>query len=191
MYPTDTDELRNRLNRFISVVDTAYIEALILLQKNLETKHVEWAVGGDLAEALEAIQVEPDCIEIVTSKEGAEQIFLVTKQFGPQPIEFLTVKLDRNAVINGIQRPIFLRSYFFDFFMGCVHVKVYGDMQYKINDWDWGDKLEFIPEHVNVTGAKIAVVPLQVKYEIYQKMGWAERAEKIEPIIRRRMQKPS
>ena len=191
MFPTDTDELKNRLNRFISVVNTAYIEALMLLQKNLETKHVDWAVGGDLAEALEAIQVEPDCIEIVTSKEGAEQIFLVTMQYGPQPIEFLTVKLDRNAVINGIQRPIFLRSYFFDFFMRCVHVKVYGDMQYKINDWDWGDKLEFIPEYVNVTGAKIAVVPLQVKYEIYQKMGWAERAEKIEPIIRRRMQKPS
>ena len=64
-------------------------------------------------------------------------------------------------------------------------------MQYKINDWDWGDKIEFTPEYVNVTGAKIAVVPLQVKYEIYQKMGWAEKVEKIEPIIRRRMQKPS
>jgi hypothetical protein len=68
---------------------------------------------------------------------------------------------------------------------------VYGDIQYKIDDWAWGDKLEFTPEYVNVTGVKIAVVPLQVKYEIYQKMGWAERAEKIETLIRRRLQKPS
>jgi len=191
MYQIDNDKLRNRFNKFVSFVDTAYIEALLSLQKNLENKHVEWAVGGDLAEALETIQVEPDCIEIVTSKEGAQQIYLATKQYGPQPIEFLTIKLDRNAVINGIQQPIYLRSYFFEFFLGCVRVKVYGDMQYKINDWAWGDKLEFTPEYVNVTGAKIAVVPLQVKYEIYQKMGWAERAEKIESIIRRRMQKPS
>ena len=141
MYQTDKDKLRNPFNKFVSFVGTPYIEALISLQKNLENKHVEWALGGDLAEALETIQVEPDCIEIVTSKEDGQQIFLATKQYGPQPIEFLTIKLDRNAVINGIQRPIYLRSYFFEFFLCCVHVKVYGDMQYKINDWDWGDKL--------------------------------------------------
>src|ERR1700690_2750978 len=107
MYQTDNDKLRNRFNKFVSFVDTAYIEALISLQKNLENKHVEWALGGDLAEALETIQVEPDCIEIVTSKEGAQQIYLATEQYDPQQIEFLTIKLDRNAVINGLQEPIY------------------------------------------------------------------------------------
>ena len=69
----------------------------------------------------------------------------------------------RNANINGIEYPIQVRSHYFDFFIGCLKVKVQGDMQYKINDWDWGDKLEFTPEYVNVTGVKIAIVPLQVK----------------------------
>ena len=52
MYQTDNDKLRNRFNKFVSFVDTAYIEALISLQKNLENKHIEWALGGELAEAL-------------------------------------------------------------------------------------------------------------------------------------------
>jgi hypothetical protein len=58
-------------------------------------------------------------------------------------------------------------------------------MQYKINDWNWGDKLEFTPEYVNVTGVRIAVVPLEVKQEIYKNLGWTDKLEKIEPKIKR------
>ena len=57
--------------------------------------------------------------------------------------------------------------------------KVHGDLQFKVDDWDWGDVLEFDPEYVYVVGAKIAVVPLSVKYELYRSLGWIDRVEKI------------
>jgi hypothetical protein len=188
MDKTDIDKIKQQLNKILSFIDPAYVKALLTLQKTLQNESIEWAVGGELGEALEIIQVEPDCIEIVTSKEGAERIFSVVKQYDPKAIDLQTNKLMRNANINGIEHPIHVRSYYFEFFLGCVKIKVHGDMQYRINDWDWGDKLEFTPEYVNITGVKIPVVPLEVKQEIYQAIGWKDRVEKIDQIIERRKQ---
>lgn len=188
MYKEDIDKIKNQLNNVLSFVDPAYIEILLTIHNTLENEQIEWALGGEIGEALQTVQVEPDCIEIVTSKEGAEKIFSVVKQYNPKTMEFQTNKLNRNAIINGIEHPIYIRSYYFDFFLDYVKIKVHGDMQYKINDWDWGDKLEFTPEYVNVTGVKIAVVPLEVKQEIYKNIGWADRLQKIELIVKRRKQ---
>lgn len=190
MYSADIGKIKQQLNEVLSFVDLAYIDALLLLHDTFENEHVGWAVGGDLGEALETIQVEPDHVEIVANKDGTEKIFSAVKEYNPKPIELQTIKLARNAKINGIEKPIYIQSYFFEFFLGCVNVRVYGDMQYKINDWDWGDKLEFTPEYVNIMGVKIAVIPLEVKYQIYQNLGWTDRSEKIEPIIKRRKQIP-
>lgn len=64
-----------------------------------------------------------------------------------------------------------------------MKVKVHGDLQFKVDDWDWGDVLEFDPEYVYVVGAKIALVPLSVKSELYQNLGWIDRVEKIKQAI--------
>jgi hypothetical protein len=191
MDKTDIDKIKVQLNKVLSFVDPAYVKALLSFAEMLDNENVEWAVGGELGEALETVQVEPDCVEIVTNKENAENIFSAVKQYEPKTIDFQTNQLTRDANINGSKLPIYLRSYYFDFFLGCVKIKVHGDMQYKINDWNWGDKLEFTPEYLNVTGIKIPVVPLEVKQEIYKNIGWADRSEKIDPIIRRRQQMPT
>ena len=99
-----------------------------------------------------------------------------------------TSKLLRDADINGIGYPLYIKSFYFEFFLDSVKIKVYGDMQYKINDWAWGDKLEFTPDYVNVIGVKIAVVPLQVKYEIYRNLGWNDRVEKINQVFQKSSQ---
>jgi hypothetical protein len=188
MAETDVNKIKEQLNKILSFVDPAFIEALLSLHKALVNENVEWAVGGDLGEALQTIQLEPDCIEIVTSKEGAQQIFSAMSEDKPKAIQLQTTKLARNANVGGIEHPIYIRSYFFEFFRGCVKVKVQGDLQYKINDWDWGDKLEFAAEYVNVAGFKTAVIPLQIKYEIYQNLGWKDRSEKIEAKLRKTTQ---
>jgi hypothetical protein len=186
MPETDVNKIKEQLNKILSFVDPAFIEALLSLHETLDNGPVQWAVGGDLGEALQTIQTEPDCIEIVTNKEGAQQIFSAVSEDNPKAMELQTVKLERNSSVGGIEYPIYIRSYYFEFFLGCVKVKVHGDMQYKINDWDWGDKLEFTPDYVNVAGAKTAVVPLQLIHEIYQNLGWTDRSEKIEQKIGKR-----
>ncbi len=179
MAETDVNKIREQLTRVLTTVEPAYIDAVLVLHKQLAKEHVEWAVGGDLGEALRNIQTTPDCVEVVATKKAAAQIFLKFREPGTQGLYVQTRRLDRNAIIDGKEYPAYTRSYYFDFTVVGVKVKVHGDLQYRIGDWAWGDKLEFTPEHISVVGVKTAVVPLQVKYEIYQGLGWVDRAEKI------------
>lgn len=174
------------MNGIISIAPTAYIDALLALDKKLHGRNVEWAVGGDLGEVLRTVNVEPDCIEIQTSKDGTDKIVEATSEFNPRDVSLETQQLPRNAVIEGKEYPVYVRSYYSEFNIGAVKVKVYGAIQYKLDDWDWGDKVEFTPDYVYVVGKKTAVVPLSLKYEFYQSLGWADRAQKIKQTLDRR-----
>jgi hypothetical protein len=181
----DSSNKAKLLNGVVSIAPKKYIDVLLVLYRNLEGKNIEWAVGGDLGENLRTVNVEPDCIEIYTSEDGAERIVEATSEFNPHSVALETQQLPRNAVIETKDYPIYVRSYYSEFIIGAVRVKVYGDAQYRLGDWDWGDKLEFNPEFVYVVGKKTAVVPLSLKCEFYQSLGWADRAEKIRETLYR------
>jgi hypothetical protein len=183
MYTTNVEKIREQLSRVLAIIEQPYINALLTLHKNLAKKNIEWAVSGELGEALRTVQVKPDCVEIVTSKKGAAQIFLAVQEHSPTGVYFQTHRLPRNAELGGKEYPVYVRSHYFDFAVDGVKVKVYGDLQFKIADYDWGDKLEFTPEHIYLVGLKTAVVPLAVKYAIYQSLGWEDRAGKIRQVI--------
>ncbi len=179
------DEAMKQLSRVLTIIPQQYINALLTLHKKLDGKSIEWAIGGDLGEELATVRVDPDCVEIWTSKEGAEQIASILEEFQPSRMTFRTQKLSRNANIDGSEYPVYIRSHYYEFNIEAAKVKVHGDLQYRIDHWDWGDKLEFTPEHVNIIGDKIAVVPLQIKYELHQRLGWTDRAEKVQDVIMR------
>jgi hypothetical protein len=183
---TDKKDIMEQLSRVLTIIPQQYVDTLIFLYKKLADKDVEWSVNGDLGEALRAVNVEPDCIELLTSKEGAERILKAVQDLEPTQISLQTRQLARNAVVEEKEYPVYVRSHYFEFNVNGVKVKVQGDLQYRVNDWDWGDTLEFTPEHVNVVGCKIAVVPLQVKHEMYTRLGWMDRAEKIEQVTEKR-----
>ncbi len=138
-----------------------------------------------MGEILKTVQVQPDCIEILTDSKGATDIFLAFKDLVPKEVLFQTQRVDRNAVIEGKEYPVYTRSYYFEFSTNGAKVKVFGDLQYRIGDWEWGHNLEFTPDYVSVVGAKTAIVPLQIKQQIYQGFGWTDRAEKIGKVLRR------
>jgi hypothetical protein len=170
---------RQKLNPLVAIVSPQYISALLKIHEKLEGKNIDWAVSGDLAEALKAVRVEPDCIEIVTSKNGAEQIYSAVSELSPQKVEYRIQQLQRNALIEEKEYPIYTRSYYFEFEVDGIKVKVHGDLQFKVGEWDWGDKFEFTPGSVYIVNKKTSLVPLYTKYELYQSLGWADRAEKI------------
>lgn len=176
-------EIWDHLNHIVSVIPKQYIDALVILNQKLEAKNVRWVVSGDLAERLRVVQVEAECIEIVSSKEGVERIFQLVQEFKPQPITFQTRLLSRKAVIDGTEYPVYTRSHYFDFDLNTVKIMVHGDLQYKVDNWDWGDILEFAPEYVSVVGKRIAVTPLSVASELYHNLGWTDRAQKIRKVV--------
>ncbi len=173
------------LDGIMSITPKHYIDVLLTLNDKLEGKNVQWSVGGDLGEVLRTVNVEPDCLEILTTKDGAEQIVQALAEFNPEKVTLQVQQLPRNAVVEGNDYPVYIKSYYSTFNIGVVKVKVHGDPQYKVNDWEWGDRLEFTPEYVYIAGKKTAVVPLSVKYELYSLLGWTDRAEKVKQALGR------
>ncbi len=178
-------EFWDQFNNFVSVTPRQYVDALLVLHEKLDGKNIKWVVNGDLAEHLRIVKVEPAFIEIVSSKDDVEQIFQGVQEFAPQPMTFRVQQLIRYAVIAGKEYPIYVRSYYFDFMLNGLEVKVQGDLQFKIGEWDWGDVFEFTPESVYVIGKKIAVTPLSIAAELYASLGWIDRVEKINEVTQK------
>jgi hypothetical protein len=182
---SSSKDILNKLYEVLFIIPTQYVDALLTLHKKFEGKSINWIVNGDLAEALRTVKVEPSCVEIVCAKQDSEQIFQEVQNLNPAPLYLQTRQLSRNAVVDGKEYPVYVRSYYFDFILGAVTVKVQGDLQFRVADWDWGDTFLFAPEYVYVVGKKIAVTPLSVKAELYQYLGWTDRFEKVKQVIQR------
>lgn len=188
MYQSDLNKIRQQLSSVVAVIEPEYINALLQLHKRLGRERIDWAVGGDLGEALRTVQVKPDCIEILTDRKSAIGIFLAVKDCNPTGVYFQTQKLQRKAEINGKQYQVYARSHYFEFTLADVRFKVHGDLQLKVEGWDWGDRIEFVPDYIYIVGAKTGIVPLHLKREIYEGLGWSDRAEKIAQVLARRPQ---
>ncbi len=163
----------------IKIIDKSFTEALLLLSRRLDGSGVKWVVDGDLAEALQVVQVDPDCIEILTNANDAKMIWSSVKDLNPTPIAWLEQPLARKAVIKGEEYPITIKIHSFEFDLNGTKIKVCGDKQFRINGWDWGDPLEVEPRYVNIVGQPIPVVPLSFQLQMYEKLGWTDRIEKI------------
>lgn len=174
------------INPLVTLIPLKYLDALLILNSKLKDKSIGWAVSGNLGETLRTVHIDPDCIEIVTSKEGAKEIFQSVHEYNPQKPKRLTETLSRPAAIGDKEYRIRIRSHFFEFNIDSVKVKVYGDLQFQIADWEWGDKIEFEPDWIFVVGQKMPVMPLQLKYDLYRGLGWIDRAEKVMKVLKRK-----
>ncbi|XES78583.1 MAG: hypothetical protein ACBZ72_06845 [Candidatus Bathyarchaeia archaeon] len=186
VYTASANRLREPATKTETLIKPDYISALLQLHKRLAKKRTDWMVGGELSEALRAVNVKPKCVEIVTTKRGAVEIFLAVKDCNPTGVFFQTQRLSRNAKIGGKEYPAYIRSHYFEFNLANVPVKVHGDLQYKISNGEWGAKMDFTPEHIYLVGVKTAIMPMHVLYTLYQGLGWSDRAKKISPLLLKR-----
>lgn len=178
-------ELLAKLTSVISVIPPKYVDALLLLHQKWDDTRVEWIVHGPLAEVLRTVNVTPDHIEIVCHSADIERLHEAVKDHNPQAIHTEIAQLP-NAVHEGNQYPVYAKSKYFQFNIGDIPVQVYGDLQYRVADWEWGDTFEVQPEYVSVVGKLTAVTPLTVLLELYSNLGWAEAAQRVQRVLQRR-----
>ena len=144
-----------------------------------------WALGGDLAESLMGVQVRPTQIEILTDGVGLAKISGALSSYGATTVLVTERKLDREAEPDLTKYPVLERSSLSEFTYMGVRVRIHGDYQLKVGEWEWGDPLFFETESVNVLGLDVPLFPLSLKSEIYITLGWLDRATLISEAFRR------
>ena len=162
-----------------ALINPFLIRCLLEINKKLKDSRVLWAIGGDLAESLNGVIVNADCVEILTSEEGVHEIYQLMKEYNPTEVSLVEERLSRDAEVSGEKHPVYVRSQYCELTMNKIKVKIYGALQYKIDNWEWGDTLDFQPDFVYVIGEKMAVIPLRLKSELFISIGWIDRVEKI------------
>lgn len=167
------------------VLSKPLLDTTITLGAILKDCTAKWAIGGDVAEIISGVNVEADHIEILTTKEGCDEISRKLVEYQIEPPRIVERKLARNADIDLKPYPVWLRSYNSRFDIKGSKLDLDGNLQIKVGDWDWGDPLEFEPDYVHVVNVRVPIVPLKLKNELYTGLGWMDRAKKIHEAVMR------
>jgi hypothetical protein len=167
------------------VLSKRLLDATITIGKALENCKKKWAFGGDVAEVISGVNVEPDHVTILTTREGCDEISGKLSKYAVVAPAVAERKLGREAKIGVKPHSVMIRSYMARFNIDGSLLDVHGDLQIRVGEWEWGDPLDYEPDYVYVVGVKVPVIPLQLKSEIYNGLGWRDRAAKIhEAVVR-------
>ena len=158
----------------IVMLSQPVLKAVIKLGEELKDAHAKWAVGGDAGEIMKGVNVHTDFIEILTTKEGTQEICARLGDYVTLP-----------PSVDGKMLPVYIRSHYAELTLNGVKVKVYGDQQIKVAEWDWGDPLDYTPDEVNVVGTRVPTVPLRLSSELDLGLGWLDRVELISDAVMR------
>lgn len=168
------------------VVSKPMLDVTTALGRLLMDCSAKWAIGGDLGEILSGVNVNPEEATILTTLQGCREISKKLAEFQLEPPGAVERTLGRNAEIDLKAFPVKIKSYNSRFDINGQRVNVHGDLQIKVGDWEWGDPIDYEPEHIYVVDVKVPVVPLELKTEIYTGLGWIDRVKKIREAQARR-----
>ena len=159
------------------------LKAVVILGGELKDVHAKWAIGGDAGEIIKGVNVRTDYLEILTTKEGCNEICERLKMYQTLEPAIVEKKLGKEADVDGKMYPVYVKSHYAELTINKVRVEIYGDEQIKVGEWEWGDPLDFEPDYSYIVGKKIPIVPLRLKSELDIGLGWLDRVELISLAI--------
>lgn len=156
------------------------MKVLDRLKDNVRAK---WAVGGDAGEVMSGVNVTPEYLEILTTKDGCDEICKELAEYQTLAPSVVERKLSKEADIDGKMLPVYTKSYYAELTIDGVKVEVHGDEQIKVGEWEWGDPLDFTPDYTYIPGGKLPLVPLSLKSELYIGLGWLDRVRLVSDAV--------
>ncbi len=157
------------------VLSKPLLDATIMIGKALMDCTNKWAVGGDIAEVISGVNVRPDHIAIITTRDGCEEIAKQLAKYQIDPPHLVERELEREAEVDLKLQKVRIKSYMSRLSVEGSQLDVHGDLQIKVGNWDY----------VYVVGVKVPIVPLKMKSELYTGLGWTDRATKIHEAVMR------
>jgi len=159
------------------------LRATVKISQALKDAKEKWAFGGDAAEITKGVNVSADHLEIVTTKAGTEEICKFLADYVTLPPAEVEKKLWRDAYVDAAMFPVCIKSHYSEVTVDKVKVEVYGDLQYNVGEWGWGDPVDYEAEYVNIVGANVPILPLRLKAELDMGLGWYDRVELISDAL--------
>jgi hypothetical protein len=168
------------------VLGEPLLNATLKLAGVLRSCESKWAMSGDAGELVSGVNVRADHLTILTTPNGCEEISRKLAENVVQTPRSVEKKLDREAKVDIESYPVYIKSHEARFQIDGQRLEVYGGLQIKVGDWEWGDPLDYDADYVYVGSEKLPVVPLRLKTELYVGLGWMDRVKKInEAMVRR------
>src|SRR5947199_1385656 len=169
------------------VLSKRLLDATVTIGEALKDCTNKWAIAGEVAEVISGVNVQPNYIAILSTKDGCDEVARKLAKYQVEPPRTVERELDREANVDLKLHKVRIKSYTSRFDIEGSLLDVHGNLQIKVGEWDWGDPLDFDPDYVYVLGVKMPIVPLKMKSELYSGLGWTDRAIKIhEDVMRSR-----
>ena len=157
--------LRTRHNKLL--------EVLIRISNDLEKNNIPWVLVGSLSLYLQGVNIEPEDIDILTTREGALKLNALWDKFKIKSVSFSETSS--------------FRSYYGRFEIDGILVEVMGELEQRMND-EWVSLMNRLinPVIITIAGARIPVSPLEDQLASYEKSNREKdiiRAEKIREAL--------
>ncbi len=153
-------------------IDPKTISALLTLHDALKGRGVPWAVMGSLSHALQGLKIQPNDIDITTTRRGAHKIE-----------QLLQPHVTHTVTYSQADR---VRSHLGELTIHGVTVQIIGDMETSTDNRTWTPLSHDHPHLIMVAGAPIPVRTLEQETQTYTRLGRTERAEKLRTLNERR-----
>ena len=167
----------------IVILPLPLLRATEKIGRTLKDMQAKWGFDGDAGEIIKGVNVHTDHLEIITTKAGTEEVCKLLAEYVTTPAGEMEKRLARDADVDAKMLPVYIKSFYAELTVDKVRVEVYGDLQYKVAEWEWGDPIDFIAEYVNVVGTNVPTVPLRLKSELDLGLGWLDRVELISDAV--------
>ena len=144
-------------------LDPQIREMVLTLRRRLADAAVEWALTGSASFVLQGVPLEPDDVDVQTTKAGACAIEECFSDDVVEPVSFA-------------ESPT-IRSHFGAVDVNGVRVEVMGDLQKRV-DGGWEPPVD-VTEHrkyVSLGPDRIPVLSLEYEARAYEKLGRTDRA---------------
>lgn len=169
----------------VVILPQPLLKCMITLGEKLKQVQAKWAMYGDAGEVVLGVAHKADHLEILTTSAGTDEIAATLQQYQTLAPKETEKTLPREAEIEGKKYPVQVKSHYAEFTIGGVRVEVYGDLQIKVGEWEWGDALDYEPGSISIVGTMMPVVPLRLNSELDLGLGWMDRVELISDAVMR------
>jgi hypothetical protein len=147
-------------------------EVLKLFYDKVFDKDIFWILSGSTSLLIQGVDIKPGDIDIVTDKEGADNIDKILSEYRIQKPEYSSTEE--------------FRSYYGKYIINGIKIDLVGEFQYKKKDRSWSNlrhEEKFFKKDYN--GMTLMLLPLEEELKEYEELDRLEKVRKIKEKLGR------